>query len=651
MKEINNKKLNQDNKLFNFKKSKWFTLVELLIVITIIAILATIVFISFENYTKDARDANKASTLKNIQKWLILNEVKLGKYINPDSYITIGSWNVIYIKQWQVWYWVSNIISLNSNAVDSKDNVNYIYNVSWDNRKYQLWVYLEKNNSIYFSYIYKTYAEDNLDKYLYTLWDNLWIFTNKQDNLPLIKTDSFTWIDLSDHNISNEYTIYFSNSSSWWSFTSSSWSEIIEALYKNTWDNNWSNLWGETDVWGDEDNLNQQPISIWTVSSISQDEWIALNISMSWSFITPEWWTLKYSATWLPVWITINENTGIISWNLPLVISNTDYNIVVTVTNIVWWLTATQSFIITVKKIENTPIEQYTSNKLYAQWQSFTFDDLTWYVSSNKNVAYTKALTWELTKDDNILVFQNWTWQLLKWESAFILQTVNLWATTPFIYWTTYSNLKKWNELNVYSNNKDLRKQLYLDDKNILWDIFQWWRNDPVTYLSSTWTLYSWTWHLAWGIDLSSTPWGDWFILNPNWAWWFVYNWLKKTISNTDPSWWQWPCENGYKIPTWWANSEWSKIIDLVKDSIYTTYAEVSKLEIYLLIPMAWYRQYDTDNIWYYWQGHYANFWASNPSNSYVYGIWFNRVGTTYDISKNNHGPSSNWRNIRCMKN
>jgi prepilin-type N-terminal cleavage/methylation domain-containing protein len=47
----------------------WFTLVELIIVITILGILATIAFISFQWYTKDARDWVRISDIKSIYSW------------------------------------------------------------------------------------------------------------------------------------------------------------------------------------------------------------------------------------------------------------------------------------------------------------------------------------------------------------------------------------------------------------------------------------------------------------------------------------------------------------------------------------------------------------------------------------------------------
>lgn len=61
------------------KNTKWFTLVELIIVITILAILATIAFVSFQSYTKDARNSKRMSDLASLAQAI---EVKLANSIN-----------------------------------------------------------------------------------------------------------------------------------------------------------------------------------------------------------------------------------------------------------------------------------------------------------------------------------------------------------------------------------------------------------------------------------------------------------------------------------------------------------------------------------------------------------------------------------------
>ena len=65
-----------------WKNKKWFTLVELIIVVVIIAILATIAFLTLWNYTSQARDARRFSDKNNIEKALEIYKAKKWEY--PD---------------------------------------------------------------------------------------------------------------------------------------------------------------------------------------------------------------------------------------------------------------------------------------------------------------------------------------------------------------------------------------------------------------------------------------------------------------------------------------------------------------------------------------------------------------------------------------
>lgn len=66
------------------KNTKWFTLVELIIVITILAVLATIAFVSFQSYTKDARNSKRVSDLNSLAS---ATEVKLANGVTAISLV------------------------------------------------------------------------------------------------------------------------------------------------------------------------------------------------------------------------------------------------------------------------------------------------------------------------------------------------------------------------------------------------------------------------------------------------------------------------------------------------------------------------------------------------------------------------------------
>ena len=67
-----------------------FTLVELIVVITILTILGTIGFIQLSGFTGSARDSDRVTTLKNIDSWLVLFQIKTGSYPMPEADGTIG---------------------------------------------------------------------------------------------------------------------------------------------------------------------------------------------------------------------------------------------------------------------------------------------------------------------------------------------------------------------------------------------------------------------------------------------------------------------------------------------------------------------------------------------------------------------------------
>ncbi|MDD5213746.1 MAG: prepilin-type N-terminal cleavage/methylation domain-containing protein, partial [Candidatus Gracilibacteria bacterium] len=71
----------------NLHKTKAFTLVELIIVITILAILATIGFMSYQLYTADARDGKRVADLGQMKNGLEIYQAKNSVLPVPDAQI------------------------------------------------------------------------------------------------------------------------------------------------------------------------------------------------------------------------------------------------------------------------------------------------------------------------------------------------------------------------------------------------------------------------------------------------------------------------------------------------------------------------------------------------------------------------------------
>lgn len=153
------------------KKTKGFTLVELIIVITILAILAMIAFISFKSYSGNARDGNRIATLKNIEKWLDLYFVKTGLYPLPEWNILTGSMSGTSIMlSWEIWENIVKSINLNTLALDPTLNENYRYWVTINRQEYNLW-WISESDSISQNMIAKTYANSY---YGQVIWNYKW---------------------------------------------------------------------------------------------------------------------------------------------------------------------------------------------------------------------------------------------------------------------------------------------------------------------------------------------------------------------------------------------------------------------------------------------------------------------------------------------
>ncbi len=106
---------NQNNtlikKLRNNKKPFWFTLVELIVVITILVILWTIAFTSLSGFSWGARDSSRVSDLTNLSKALDIVYQKTGSYPTPDNSFTVTYSGGTIWTQGTIWDTTLNFIN------------------------------------------------------------------------------------------------------------------------------------------------------------------------------------------------------------------------------------------------------------------------------------------------------------------------------------------------------------------------------------------------------------------------------------------------------------------------------------------------------------------------------------------------------------
>ena len=191
---------------------KWFTLVELIIVITILAILWTIGFVSYSKYLVWVRDATRENQLIEIWDWLKTAFMKKRLPL-PDERVEVRVNGELVAYQWYAWKTVLEIIWYNQSWIDPKTEKHFTYYMTKDRKYFQLLAYLEKDPELALNIGFsKSYADivDYSFKFVKTHWSKLWVLTD-EFNTPIqeiasIKTN--TYIDLW---VENKDEIYFAH--------------------------------------------------------------------------------------------------------------------------------------------------------------------------------------------------------------------------------------------------------------------------------------------------------------------------------------------------------------------------------------------------------------------------------------------------------
>ena len=127
----------------------WFTLVELIVVITILAILWTIAFIALQWYSSNARDSVRVTDMSRIKSSLELFKIESAVYPEPTNGVEITYQTFEVFTQWTFGQSTfRNVEKLDKIPLDPADDNPYIYTVTNSRKEYQIWWYLESDNDI-----------------------------------------------------------------------------------------------------------------------------------------------------------------------------------------------------------------------------------------------------------------------------------------------------------------------------------------------------------------------------------------------------------------------------------------------------------------------------------------------------------------------
>lgn len=174
---------------------KWFTFVELIVVLVIISILSTIGFTMYEDYLGTWRDTKRIVTLWELQK--SMSEYVLRSELpKPQNSIDITASWAVFSWQWDATESLTNTIEYKGEIYDDKLEIYPTYMLAKDKKSFQLMIYLEdpalQNQIAKFSN--KVWALDDLSYqtlFPKSFWVPLGILLDNETQLPLHKIEKY----------------------------------------------------------------------------------------------------------------------------------------------------------------------------------------------------------------------------------------------------------------------------------------------------------------------------------------------------------------------------------------------------------------------------------------------------------------------------
>ena len=498
-----------------YKNKKWFTLVELVIVMVILIIISSIWFLSYIEYLAWARDSNRITQLKWIHD---LFEIQKTKSILPfpDSKIDVNAnWTTIWY-QWYAWVNALETIEFTKWWVDPKDKQYFSYYLSWNRKEFQLLAYLEDYDNLlsYDNPIITSANAENVNyskRYITVVWKRLWIMTDLA-NSPIHEISDLIIAWEIDLTWTNSWTTYLANLSDW---------ETIET----TW------YWIHYLILTNSSTIYDAPSACWPGF-----------IPVPWNAeFSQEWFCVaKYEMTyetwsWTPdtTWESSSWNTYSYTWTM-YISSKNDF-----------------------------PVTDLTQTEAISACENIWV----WYhlITENEWLTLARNIEWVEDNWSNWLV---WDGYIFNWNSN---DPVN-WCTDIGATWRTKAAKTWWNDKNWLSfirTTCDEKRQLLLSSWEIIWD-FAWNVSEHVNKASTTnWTLYNsgqtiiswcspttsyaeWT---SWCTDLLPSSWNTWD--STNWIW--QINYSAWALANVFIRWWK----------HWDSDNAWIYNLDLQRDATY----------------------------------------------------------------------------------
>ena len=146
--------------MIQIQKNKWFTFVELIIVMIILVILSLISFVSYQSYFKWVRDSARISTLKDLETSMDVYAASNAKYPQPSNAFAIAYSGAEVWQQWTIWNSIiSQLPEFNEIPVDPLTDEEYTYSRSNTKNQYQIAAAYERDNVSWIELWSSVYAE------------------------------------------------------------------------------------------------------------------------------------------------------------------------------------------------------------------------------------------------------------------------------------------------------------------------------------------------------------------------------------------------------------------------------------------------------------------------------------------------------------
>lgn len=171
-------------------KNRWFTFVELIVVITIMAILASIWFGVYQSYLSGWRDANRLVQLKDIHDWLERYSVN-SRLPFPEDMIEVQANGNTFALQWYAWNGIIKAIGYDGGWRDNEYGTYFTYMLWESGRDFQLLAYIDDPELLTYDVVSNVSAnQEYASRFPKVLGSPLWILLEHDTLIPIHEVEA-----------------------------------------------------------------------------------------------------------------------------------------------------------------------------------------------------------------------------------------------------------------------------------------------------------------------------------------------------------------------------------------------------------------------------------------------------------------------------